>query len=385
MKLTMTQDSGDTTTDNAFTIDSAPNVALPSEADPSATSAPFSQYHVVPNEYVKVAHKNSGTDMTNTTGGVKLTTTYAAYISKTQPADTYSGQVIYVLVHPADAAAPTIPKSLDTATTMQEVTYCSEDLPEGQVYTLTDERDSNMYHVARLKDGNCWMLDNLALDPTDPTTAANMNEDNTNATSAAINNLLHGGSTTTGWSFTAVADVDSGFNSYTAPMINNASKDTLVTSYGPASSNGQAKVGIYYNFCAASASTYCYTEFQGVDVPDTIIDAPQDICPANWRMPTGGDTGEYFKLAQRYGSDTTNTNSLQYNLSTPLSGGYYYYSNAASGQGSNGFWWSSTQLDYRNMYTLFLGSTFVDPAFSFVEDGDDQRQLGYAMRCLMAD
>ena len=32
MKLTKTQDSGDTSTDNAFTIDSAPNVALPSQA-----------------------------------------------------------------------------------------------------------------------------------------------------------------------------------------------------------------------------------------------------------------------------------------------------------------------------------------------------------------
>ena len=106
MKLTMTQDSGDTSTDNAFTIDSAPKVALPSTAESGATQAPFSNYHVVPNEYTKVAHKNSMTDMTETTGGVKLTTTYAAYISKTQPADTYSGQVIYTLVHPASHAAP---------------------------------------------------------------------------------------------------------------------------------------------------------------------------------------------------------------------------------------------------------------------------------------
>ncbi len=107
MKLAITQDSGDTTGTNAFTIDSAPNVALPSQAESGATQAPFSNYHVVPNEYTKVAHKNSGTDMTATTGGVKLTTTYAAYISKTQPADTYSGQVIYTLVHPSSAAPST--------------------------------------------------------------------------------------------------------------------------------------------------------------------------------------------------------------------------------------------------------------------------------------
>ena len=99
MKLAITQDSGDTTGTNAFTIDSAPNTS-------GGADASFSQYHVVPNEYTKVAHKNSATDMTANTGGVKLTTTYAAYISKTQPADTYTGQVIYTLVHPHNAPEP---------------------------------------------------------------------------------------------------------------------------------------------------------------------------------------------------------------------------------------------------------------------------------------
>ena len=99
MKLAITQDSGDTTGTNTFVIDSAPNAS-------GGADASFGQYHTVPNEYTKVAHKNSVTDMTASTGGVKLTTTYAAYISKTQAADTYSGQVKYTLVHPHDADAP---------------------------------------------------------------------------------------------------------------------------------------------------------------------------------------------------------------------------------------------------------------------------------------
>ena len=97
MKLAITQDSGDTTGTNACTIDSAPNTS-------GGADASFGDYHVVSNEYTKVAHKNSGTDMMAVSGGVKLTTTYAAYISKTQPADTYSGKVIYTLVHPSSAA-----------------------------------------------------------------------------------------------------------------------------------------------------------------------------------------------------------------------------------------------------------------------------------------
>ena len=395
MKLTMTQDSGDTSTDNAFTIDSAPNVALPSEAESGATQVPFSSYHVVPNEYTKVAHKNSMTDMTASTGGVKLTTTYAAYISKTQPADTYTGQVKYTLVHPSTADTPIEPVTIEDAYSKagktklngyykiqdMDSTICSKvnQYSGDGMAEVIDVRDNNIYRIAKLADDNCWMLDNLALDPTDSTTAANMNASNTNATQEAINNLLNGGSTTTGWSNTAVANVTTNFsnnNSYVQPRINNASKDTLVTSYGPASTNGQAKVGIYYNFCAASASTYCYADGSGIDVPDTLIDAPEDICPANWRMPTGGNTGEYYKLSQKYGSDATSNNSFQYNLSTPLSG--YYYGSSANSQGSSGYWWSSTYFGSNFMYFLYVNPTNVSPNFNY-------RNGGPSMRCLMAD
>ena len=338
----------------------------------------YDNWIAVPATYTKVAQykANTGSSTTDTTLGVKLETTYAAYIASNQAADTYVGQVKYTMVHPYDAATPIIPKSLDTATTMQEVTFCLDELQEGQVYTLTDSRDNQQYKTARLADGNCWLLDNLALDPTDPTTAANMNENNTNATTAAINNLLNGGSTTTGWSNTAVANVTSGFNSFNVPMVNNVSKDTLVTSYGPAATNGQAKVGIYYNYCAASVSTYCYASDDGLDVPDTAIDASQDICPANWRMPTGGTAGEYSILAQEYGSTATETNSLQYNLSTPLSGTYTY--NSTGSQGSGGVWWSSTYIGPGGVYIMNLPSADV-----IVLSGGGSRMYGFSIRCLV--
>ena len=97
MKLAITQDSGDTTGTNAFAID-------------SDTEGPFSVYHTVPNNFTKVAHKNSLSNMNITTGGVKLTTTYAVYMSKTQFSGSYQGQVKYTLVHPA-TAVPNEPKS----------------------------------------------------------------------------------------------------------------------------------------------------------------------------------------------------------------------------------------------------------------------------------
>ncbi|MBR3246384.1 hypothetical protein IKF87_00660 [Candidatus Saccharibacteria bacterium] len=61
----------------------------------------FSNYSNVPTTYTKVATKSSGTDMGSNAEGSSIKSTYAAYISKTQPSDTYEGKVKYTLVHPA--------------------------------------------------------------------------------------------------------------------------------------------------------------------------------------------------------------------------------------------------------------------------------------------
>ena len=76
----------------------------------SGTYAPtldnsFGSYHNVPSTYTRVAYRTSGTDVSNGTTeatGSSVEATYAAYISPTQPAGTYSGQVKYTLVHPAN-------------------------------------------------------------------------------------------------------------------------------------------------------------------------------------------------------------------------------------------------------------------------------------------
>ena len=371
-------------------------VTNPTPTYPITITTGYNDYHTVPNEYTKVAYRNASTDIGSSAEGATLTTTYAAYISKTQAADTYSGKVIYTLVHPATAPAPLVCKpngtTISTIACMQDISSTNKSsilasMTQDTAYLLYDSRDEQQYHVAKLADGNIWMLDNLALDPTDPTTASKMNASNTNASTEAITNLLNGGNagSNAGWSSTAVADVDSGFNSYTAPMINNASKDTVVTSYGA----GSGKVGIYYNYCAASASTYCYAQNQGVDTPDTDIDAPQDICPANWRIPTGGGyddstqigSGEYYALGTALGltfdenEEGFTGTTYQIALSTPLSG--RYYNSSAGAQGSWGFWWSSTYYNGNGMYSLDANASYVYPTSSL------DRYGGNTMRCLV--
>ncbi len=70
----------------------------------------YDNYNVIPNTYTKVADYASTTDQTL---GSVLSTTYAAYISPTQVADTYTGKVKYTLVHP-HTEAPSQPQSCTT-------------------------------------------------------------------------------------------------------------------------------------------------------------------------------------------------------------------------------------------------------------------------------
>ena len=64
----------------------------------------YSDYHAVPDVYTKVATYKaaSGSSATDSTLGSNIETTYAAFMSSSQAADTYVGKVKYLLVHPAN-------------------------------------------------------------------------------------------------------------------------------------------------------------------------------------------------------------------------------------------------------------------------------------------
>lgn len=251
----------------------------------------------------------------------------------------------------------------------------------GQSATLQDSRDNNTYLVKRLKDGNCWMLENLRLDPTNSTTAGNMSAFNTNAPTAAINNYFSGGNTDNVPGWTSVA-VNNFFDTDTAtPSVYNDEVNTLVTAFGPSAVNDQAKVGILYDLCAATLGTYCYVYRGDVDVPGTLQDAPYDVCPANWRLPTGGPYGEQKALIEQYNGtiDPANSNSLQYNYSVALSGamsGHYGYGLSNRGW----FGWSST---YSGNYAFYSLSVESDSGYEAVDYIDDQRDVGYSVRCIV--
>ena len=129
----------------------------------SDTEGSFASWHSIPDEYTKVAeyHANTGSSVTDTTLGVVLEATYAAYIAQNQPTDTYVGQVKYTMVHPYSHAKP---MNYNTnADDISEITYLQEFAMVGntnrdsiiasmvpeQQYTVTDSRDGKTYTIAK--------------------------------------------------------------------------------------------------------------------------------------------------------------------------------------------------------------------------------------------
>ncbi len=81
-------------------------VSDPAPTYPITIQNSFDSFHTVPDTYTLVAKRTAGTDIGQAAEGSTLKTTYQAYISQTQAAGTYTGQVKYTLVHPHNEATP---------------------------------------------------------------------------------------------------------------------------------------------------------------------------------------------------------------------------------------------------------------------------------------
>ena len=241
-------------------------------------------------------------------------------------------------------------------TTLQEIVTAN--CPTSPII-LYDNRDNTAYHIQKLADGKCWMLDNLALDLTNSTVLNNMTATNTNASATALNYLKNGGAGNNDkYASSGVASWTG--SSYPNPLVNMSYKDTI-PSNAPENSIGYNKVGGYYNFCAASAGSYCYGGTSSGD-------STEDICPVGWKIPS---RTEYETVISSYSSDYDTIRSA---LSLPLSG----YNDTK--RGSIGVIWTST-------LTGPMGGTMADLWYdnsnkSISPGSQDQRYYGFAVRCI---
>ena len=267
----------------------------------------------------------------------------------------------------------------DIGLTIDGVKICDYATVLGSEAYVLDLRDYTSYHIIKAKDGRCWMTDNLALDLVDSFTRSRMDETNTNAPAAAISNLLNGNNRQ--GSYWAEQRVyNSITNSTEYPFIYNNEKNQ--TSNDSLDIADQVKLGVYYNYCAASAGTYCGGSEIGIPNQSSAVDATYDICPTGWRMPTGGPVsstgynaggGEGQILidaynASEYGNDSSIAKkTLRLALAGIREDGY-----GALNKGVAGIYWSSTAYDqssttFLDMY--HLGVTRSDSIYYMSANG----------------
>ncbi len=212
--------------------------------------------------------------------------------------------------------------------------------------TVFDSRDMHPYVIKRLDDGNCWMIDNLDLGRTDLT--ANLTSSNTNISTTIAAATFNSWRTTTG-----TQTYDAG---EFLPL--DGTDETSGTAYGT-----------IYNYYAASAGT--------VSGSSNTIDATSDICPAGWRLPTGGNYDEFWKLYEYY-----NSNAI---IRAPISDGGaafarpgWFTNNGSQSKGTFGAYWASTAAYSASRYNLSIGNS-VTPSNNY------DRGSGYSIRCILKE
>ena len=392
-------------------------VGSTADTEKDANTTDFSNYAAVPNEYTRVAYRNSATDAGQAVVGSTLKTTYAIYISGTQPAGTYTGQVIYTLVHPSNHVAPVVCNS--NATTISEV-KCLQDfgnvnstnrtaifnsMTTGTQYTMQDKRDGKTYTIAKLADGNVWMTQNLDLDLDASVTYSNEDTDigyNTTtgeyetaawSPSASTATSASGwvGSTTTPssydpgdlyWNGTTsdYSDWDAYWESCTwnnTTMVYENCNESLnpISTYTSSTGTAQYHLGNYYNWTAAVAMNDSSSHTTSGELIE------QSICPAGWTLPRVGDGEDSFQaLWEEYGWDENNYafSDITDLTGAPLyfaAGGFYY--GALGDVGGGGSFWSPVAGGSDGARSAAFD---VDGFASPSDDGF--RDYGYSVRCV---
>ena len=373
----------------------------------------YDNYSAIPNVYTQVAKRTSGTSMITDSdaSGSYLNATYQIYANSYQPAGTYNGKVKYAIVHP-NSNNDTIP-DLDTAFAvagkmkayeeggnsyyaMQDMDagICSMVTNDGESTStqLVDLRDNKLYWITKLKDGHCWMTQNLDFD-IDANTTLNSNTTDLNVAYnptteqyAEYNNgytesngviYWQPASSATTIDFQNNGPISGWQDSNTAPYT--ASKiDSTET--------GHASIGNYYNWTATIASN----NSSGINTDNTI--ATNSICPKGWRLPNASTTdneyNDFGRLFYEAGIIETLSNSSG-GLVNYTSDGFnklhsnpYYFIESGRIVGSSlndparGFYWSSTVNNNTYAYRLVFDTSGLWPATAYF------RFQGKSVRCV---
>ena len=238
---------------------------------------------------------------------------------------------------------------------IQTITKASCPINRTQV---KDQRDNNSYYIQKLGDGNCWMLTNLAYAG-----------GTANGGSNTYNDVK---SLTNGTGDTAVTYTEAKY--YISPSANPTIDPTPPSTATDGGANTSTRqFGYLYNWCAAMGgqnTAACANAVTPAPIPTT------NICPAGWRLPTGGSGGEFTALNTAINSGSTSSDAGL------LTNGLFQHSGHWRGhftsQGVYGDYWSSTPSSAGSTWYLWIHSNFVYTGYNT----DTYRSYGRAVRCI---
>ncbi|MBQ2695324.1 hypothetical protein IJG04_01655, partial [Candidatus Saccharibacteria bacterium] len=201
----------------------------------------------------------------------------------------------------------------------------------------TDRRDGSTYSVRYINDA-CWMTQNLRITGTISSTDSNFSTNSTFNVKAA--------------------DLKGSSYSYTEAQSHVAdSTDVSASSSATGGPYTVNQLGVWYNYCAASAGTVC---------SQTQKNATEDICPAGWHLPSYNTAPGAFSGITSYSP-----------AFSPIYGGYYG-SGSLNSATTYGSWWSATASNASSQYYLnYYNGSLNTSVFNF------NKSYGYYVRCVM--
>ncbi len=301
------------------------------------------------------------------------------------------------------------------ASTGSMQTFSSSDcnaMSIGDVTARKDIRDDNVYTIAKLVDGKCWMVENLRLNNDANITTSNTQSNNGafggvftslaksenanfSGASRVVSNSLY---SIDGATANVISGDDSTYWGYRMPRYNNNNINrSLMASYrgyGNSTYYQWYGYGNYYSWPAAIADTSHYgIKNQSVD---TI-----SLCPAGWRLPRGGNKDnesnnefwDYIVTGLNNGIKPDNYDSTMPRYIGTIEAGpvakalrsypnNFVYSSSfnessAARRGRYGDYWSSTSATGSTSYYLSIDDSSVNPGSLTTA-----KNYGNSIRCL---
>ena len=278
---------------------------------------------------------------------------------------------------------------IKSAGSMQNWAGCSS-MTAGNVTARTDTRDNNTYAIAKLADGNCWMIENLRLNHTASITTSNTQgfggvfnglaaSESANFTTSTTSNSLYG---IEGSGSTYIIDASSHTYSsndnraYSIPRYNNMNTTNTITNMTAADQNVYS-YGNYYNHAAAIADTTMYTD------TTTSESSNASICPKGWKLPSGGSStkeAETLATATKINSSDTIFAGLRRYPNNFIFSGEYYSSGIYSvrRRGLGGAYYTRSTLNtsyYRTAASLIVQYESTASQWTY-------KYYGASVRCL---